>query len=331
VPVHPVHPVLPTRVATLLVLTALVLAGCVTPTTPGPLHFAGLKFETRLGSFTAILFENETPASAAFMQKLVDAHYYDGRAFGRIIPGFVIQEVDRTGGTTDQKEHVRLEAPRNVSFSAGAFGIARDADPDSGGSEFFIMDFATSSLYGNYTAFAQVVGGLDVVHAIARERAVNTGPASSVVGAPPGSPVYFGLHDRVPVDPVVMTRVTRVDVALAPSIAARYPLQVGPSVTTASMRATLEWPHDLNNAHSSDLTWYVAPRGGNGVQDPPLPDLAGAFISVTGPANVTIMPTEDAKAPGILRWSWTPSGRGDYTLRLTNASGELAATVLSVS
>lgn len=305
------------------------LAGCAQPTA-SPVHFAGFKFETRLGSFTAILFENETPASAAFIQKLVDAHYYDGRAFGRIIPGFVIQEVDRTGGTSDQKEHVKLEAPRNVSFSAGAFGIARDADPDSGGSEFFIMDFATSSLYGNYTAFAQVVNGLDVVHAIARVPAVNTGPASSVVGAPPGSPVSFGLHDRVPVDPVVMTKVVRVDVPLAPDIAARYPLEVGPSVTTSTMRATLEWPRDLRAGHLSELSWYVAPRGGNGAQDPPLPDLRGATVNINGPSNATVLPVEDAKAPGILRWSWTPRALGDHSVTLTNASGVLATTNLRV-
>ena len=73
-------------------------------------------------SFTAILYENETPATSAFITKLVQAKYYDGRQFGRVIPGFVIQEVDRTGGTTDQKEHVKLESGTDVLFSAGALG-----------------------------------------------------------------------------------------------------------------------------------------------------------------------------------------------------------------
>jgi cyclophilin family peptidyl-prolyl cis-trans isomerase len=313
-----------------LPLAVLALAGCLTtPPAPAAVHFPGLRIETSLGDVTAIVFQNETPATAAFIDQLVDAHYYDGRSFGRVIPGFVIQEVDRTGGTTDQKEHVKLEAPRNVSFSAGAFGIARDADPDSGGSEFFLMDFATSSLYGNYTAFAQVVSGLDVVHAIARVPAQRTGPVSQVVGSPPGSPVYFGVHDRVPLQPVVMTRITRVDVALPPEEAARYPLRVGPSVTTDAMRATLEWPADARAGRATTLTWYVAARGSDatGTQDPPPPDLAKALVTVDGTPLPT---TADDRWVGIVTAPWTPPHAGTFAVRLANASGELATVNVTV-
>jgi len=221
-----------------LLVLALLLAGCAAPLGAPPgagaaVAYDAIRFETELGAFTAILYCDEHPKTCAFMRGLVERGYYDGRSFGRVIPGFVIQEVDRTGGTTDQPERVEAEFGTSAMFSAGAIGIARDADPDSGGSEFFVMDFATSHLYGNFTAFAQVVEGMDVVRAIARVPAVRTGPAS-MVGAPEGFPAQFGVHDRVPVDPVQMTRVTMTTLELPADEAARYPLVVGESVRTDS-------------------------------------------------------------------------------------------------
>ena len=318
-----------------ILLVALVLAGCAAPPGAGEdaVAFEGLRVETRLGAFTAIVFANETPATAEFIHRLVDGGYYDGRAFGRVIPGFVIQEVDRTGGTTDQPEKVRLEAPTRVMFSAGAFGIARDADPDSGGSEFFVMDHAVSSLYGNYTAFAQVVEGMDVVHAIARVPAVKTGPASGVAGAPPGSPVSFGVHDRVPIDPVVMTKVTRVEVRLPAAQAARYPLVVGETTRTDTLRATLEWPADLAVGREAGLTWYVASRDATPqgqLRDPPPPALSGVEVRIAGPAGERApAPQVDAEV-GAVRFAWTPDAAGPHVVTLARGGTTLASANVTV-
>ena len=321
-----------------LLACLLALPGCVTAPDDGeggdgaggdgePVTFQAMRVETELGAFTAILFPEEHPETTAFMRKLVESGYYDGRAFGRVIPGFVIQEVDRTGGTTDQKERVKGEFGTSVQFSAGAIGIARDADPDSGGSEFFVMDFAVSPLWGNYTAFAQVVEGLDVVHAIARVPAVKTGPAP-LVASPPGSPVYFGVHDRVPVDPVEMTKVTLVNVTLPAAEAARYPLRVGETYRTDALRATLEWPANLDAGQASTLTWYVAARDTNPAtsqaRDPPPLDLRGATVRVEGAAGAPLATTEDPKAPGKLAFTWTPPARGTYVLHLEK-DGEMVA------
>lgn len=325
------------RVRLVVLLLAALLAGCATPFQPSgdeSVTFQGLRFETRLGAFTAIVFENDTPATAEFIGKLVDAKYYDGRQFGRVIPGFVIQEVDRTGGTTDQKEHVRLEAPSRVMFSAGAFGIARDADPNSGGSEFFVMDHATSSLYGNYTAFAQVVEGMEVVHAIARVPAVKTGPASSVVGAPPGSPVYFGVHDRVPVDPVVMTKVTRVEVTLPLSEAAKYPLIVGETTRTDTLRMTPEWTADLREAHEGTVTWWVSARDVSPTgqaKDPDPPSLDGMTVAFDGPAPAAFDAPEVDANVGSVQVTWTPGAVGVYEARLLKNGEVLARATLVVT
>ena len=295
------------------------------------MRYDAIQFETELGAFTAILYCDEHPRTCAFVRGLVDAGYYDGRSFGRVIPGFVIQEVDRTGGTTDQPERVEAEFGTRAMFSAGAIGIARDADPDSGGSEFFVMDFATSHLYGNFTAFAQVVEGMDVVHAIARVPAVRTGPASAV-GAPAPSPLTFGVHDRVPVDPVAMTRVTTTTVDLPAADAARYPLVVGESTRTDAYRATLEWPRDLVAGAARELVWYVAPRDASpagSVRDPDPVDLAGALVRIEGPTQEEIPLREDA-VRGILRWSWTPRVAGDHQAILLHEGEELARAMVPV-
>lgn len=280
---------------------------------------------------TAILFEEDAPETVGLMRDLVASGYYEGRAFGRVIPTFVIQEVDRTGGTTDQERRVPLEAATRVMFSAGAFGIARDADPDSGGSEFFVMDHAISSLYGNYTAFAQVVEGMDVVHAIARVPAVRTGPASAV-GTPSGSPLTFGVHDRVPVDPVVMTKVELVEMTLPASEAARYPLVVGETTRTETTRATLEWDRNIRVGAPATLTWYVATRDASPAaqaRDPPDADVDGVQVLVDG-REVHFERFDTHEPEGVVSFTWTPEVHGDHTLTLRRGAEELAAATVPV-
>ena len=339
-----------------VLVLVLLLAGCATPraTDERPIAFDALRIETDLGAFTAILFCDETPATCGFVRGLVERGYYDGRAFGRVIPGFVIQEVDRTGGTTDQGERVVGEFGTAVMFSAGSFGIARDADPDSGSSEFFVMDFATSRLYGNYTAFAQVVEGIDVVHALARVPAVRTGPAPFVVGAPPGSPVAFGVHDRVPVDPPVMTSVELVTVELSAAEAARYPLVVDQTFATDTLRATIEWPRDLAEGRESALAWYVFPRDpglcpalpqepcaadptagavltASSQRDPEPIDLSGAVVRYFGAARGEIAFEEDGAARGKLAMRWTPPAAGAYVFSLEKDGASLASGNVTVA
>ena len=304
----------------LLLLAVLLAAGCVAPsaTTGGPadagaVRFDALRFETEMGAFTAILYPEEAPESVAFIRRLVERGYYDGREFNRVIPGFVIQEVDRLGGATDQPEQVKGEFGTRAMFSGGALGIARGEDPDSGGSEFFVMDFAHSHLYGNYTAFGQVVEGMDVVRAIARVRTVQT-PGAFVPGVP------VGLHDRVAVDPAAVTRATVVSVELPAAEAARYPLVVGTTYRAEQHRATLEWPRDLAPGRVSPLTWYVYTP-----LDAPMPDLDPVSVVVRGPdgSERPATPARDPVDARVLRWTWAPSVAGVYNVTLANQTGVL--------
>lgn len=319
-----------------VVFVALTVAGCVSPFAPQisdpPVVFDAVRVETAAGSFTAILFCDETPLTCVFFRGLVERGYYDGRAFGRTIPGFVIQEVDRTGGTTDQTDSVGAEFGTAVNFSAGSFGIARNADPDSGSSEFFVMDFATSRLYGNYTAFAQIVDDLDVVHAIARAPAVRTGPAS---GADTSAfPVPFGVHDRVPVDPVEMTAVSMTTIEMSSEQAGRYPLQVGETFTSSALRATLEWPADLRSGSESRMSWYVSPRDMSATasfQDGPPIDLSGATIRFDGASRGTLAFSETPTAPGALEFTWAPLVAGSYQFHLEQRARAIAVANLTVA
>jgi cyclophilin family peptidyl-prolyl cis-trans isomerase len=287
----------------LLLLAALLatvsLAGCLHASTPAPsaplpaATLPGAVLHTGMGDITLVLYLEAAPQTVAHFQDLVRAGYYDGKSFGRVVPGHVIQQVERDGGSaTDDKGTVPLEAPPGWHFSAGAVGIARGADPGSGGPEFFVMDYATSHLDGNYTVFGQVVQGLDAVHRIARVPAVAF-PAPAQV-----------LTDRMAVQPVAIDSATLTDVTLDGAAAARLPLQVAHNLRTGDFRNSLEWPHDLSAGKASDLTWYIRPYN-----DTPSIDPARLALRVDG-APVPLRP--EPGLPDILHFAWTPPTGGTH-------------------
>ena len=283
---------------------ALLVAGCAQPTsthhsadaaTPAhvPQTFPGIVLHTGQGDIVLVLYPQAAPQTAALLTTLVKEHYYDGKSFGRVVPGHVIQQVERDGGTaTDDARRVPLEAPPGYHFSAGALGIARGADPNSGGPEFFIMDYATSHLDGNYTVVGQVVEGLDVVHRIARVPAV-TFPAQAQL-----------LTDRAALVPVQITTAELRDVALDGDQAAMLPLQVAQNNRTGEYRHSLEWPKDLVVGHASQLTWYIRPYN-----ETPSVDPGQLSLQIDG-APVTLAP--EAGYPDILHFTWTPSAMGQH-------------------
>lgn len=111
--------------------------------------------------------------SAAFVE-LAEKGLYDGTAFHRVEPNFVIQGGDpysRDGGGMPGTggPGYTLAAEFNARpHLDGTVAMARSQSPDSAGSQFYICLGPQSFLDGNYTVFGQVTEGLDVVHAIAR-------------------------------------------------------------------------------------------------------------------------------------------------------------------
>ena len=114
------------------------------------------------------------PITCENFLKLVNQKFYDGLTFHRIIPGFMIQGgcPDGTGmggpGWHIKGEFARNGVPNPIKHTRGVISMARAMDPNSAGSQFFIMHEDAPHLDGGYAAFGHVVAGMDVVDRIAQ-------------------------------------------------------------------------------------------------------------------------------------------------------------------
>lgn len=146
-----------------LLLAALpALAGPAADTTPPSPTGSTVVLETTLGTLEIRLFSEQAPANAGQFERLVREGFYDGLPFYRVVAGHVIQAGD--GGENDQPT-VPLE-PGVHPHVEGAVGMARDEDPGSGSTEFYICLADRPHLDGRYTIFGLVTDGLDVLRRI---------------------------------------------------------------------------------------------------------------------------------------------------------------------
>ena len=113
------------------------------------------------------------PITVENFLKLVKDGFYDGLTFHRVIPGFMIQGgcPEGTGmggpGWHIKGEFARNGVPNPIKHTRGVISMARAMDPNSAGSQFFIMHEDAPHLDGGYAAFGHVVAGMDVVDRIA--------------------------------------------------------------------------------------------------------------------------------------------------------------------
>jgi len=137
--------------------------------------------ETARGTIDVELFADEVPNTVANFEKLANASFYDGTAFHRVIPNFMIQGGDpysRTGqgpvGTGGPGYTIKCETQRNThKHVAGTLSMAH-AGKDTGGSQFFICHSPQPHLDRVHTVFGQVTKGMDVVNAIRANDKVNS-------------------------------------------------------------------------------------------------------------------------------------------------------------
>ena len=124
----------------------------------------------------AELYPEIAPNTVNNFISLIKKGFYDGVIFHRVIPGFMIQGGDPTGtGTGGPGYDIKGELRRNgfandLKHTAGVLSMARAMDPDSAGSQFFIMHEDAPHLDGQYAAFGKVTEGMDVVDRIANTR-----------------------------------------------------------------------------------------------------------------------------------------------------------------
>lgn len=158
-----------------------------------------VKLTTSMGDITVELYQDKAPESVANFLAYVNAGFYGGTAFHRVIPGFMVQ-----GGGLNKdlhpkatKDPIRNEADNGLKNEKYTLAMARTAEPHSATAQFFInvadndfLNFAAKTPQGwGYAVFGKVVEGQDVVDKIA---AVPTGRK--------------GYYEDVPKTPVLIEK-----------------------------------------------------------------------------------------------------------------------------
>lgn len=121
----------------------------------------------------AELYKDVAPITVDNFISLVKKHFYDGLIFHRVIPGFMIQGgcPEGTGmggpGYSIKGEFSSNGIKNDLKHTEGVLSMARTYNPDSAGSQFFIMHKAAPHLDGQYAAFGKLTSGLEVVDKIA--------------------------------------------------------------------------------------------------------------------------------------------------------------------
>jgi peptidyl-prolyl cis-trans isomerase B (cyclophilin B) len=129
--------------------------------------------ETKFGKIELKFFPEVAPNHVNNFIELAKKGFYDGTTFHRVIPGFMIQGGDPNSKDPDRKKHgmggpghtVKAEF-NQTPHKRGILSMARSADPDSAGSQFFICVADAPFLDRQYTAFGQVTSGMEAADKI---------------------------------------------------------------------------------------------------------------------------------------------------------------------
>ncbi|MCI8647445.1 MAG: peptidylprolyl isomerase [Firmicutes bacterium] len=153
-----------------------------------------VKFEMESGDvMIGELYPEKAPETVENFVKLVEEGFYDGLTFHRVIPGFMIQGGcplgNGTGGPghTIKGEFLANGFNNDLKHERGVLSMARAMDPNSAGSQFFIMVATAPHLDGEYASFGKIIEGMEA--------------ADKIVS------VKTGFNDK-PKDPQVMKKVT---------------------------------------------------------------------------------------------------------------------------
>ena len=153
--------------------------------------------KTTLGEIIIALDEERAPLSAANFLAYVNAGFYDGTVFHRVIPNFMMQGGGMSADLTPKSNRppIKNEAANGLKNRRGTIAMARTSEVDSATSQFFInladnpfLDHQTPSPQGyGYAVFGTVIKGMETVDAIAKVATANR-----------------GMHQNVPVKPVLI-------------------------------------------------------------------------------------------------------------------------------
>ena len=146
------------------------------------------------GTVEIELYPEKAPNTVNNFVSLVNEGFYDGLTFHRIIEGFMIQGGDPEGiGSGGPGYSIAGEFAKNgysendLIHTKGVISMARAQNPDSAGSQFFIMSADSPHLDGQYAAFGKVISGIEIIEALEK--------------------VETGSMDK-PVEPVIIEKAT---------------------------------------------------------------------------------------------------------------------------
>ena len=122
--------------------------------------------ETDAGTMVAELYPKVAPQTVNSFVFLAREKFYEGTIFHRVIPGFMIQGGDPTGTGTGGPGYQLKAEFNDTKHERGVLSMARSQDPDSAGSQFFVMHDRAEHLDGQYTAFGKVTKGVETVDKI---------------------------------------------------------------------------------------------------------------------------------------------------------------------
>jgi len=129
--------------------------------------------ETSHGTIEVEFFEDKASGHVKNFKDLANKEFYNGTTFHRVIPGFMVQGGDPNTKTDDRSSHgmggpgYTIDAEFNdARHDRGVLSMARSQDPNSAGSQFFIVVKDSHFLDGQYTAFGKVTSGMDVADKI---------------------------------------------------------------------------------------------------------------------------------------------------------------------
>jgi len=139
--------------------------------TAGP---ARVRITSSLGEFLIELYEDEAPLTAQNFLQYVDAGFYDGTIFHRVIPDFVVQGGGYLPGLEEKEVGAPIanESGNGLKNLRGTIAMARTDDPASATSQFFVnlvdnSDLDATATAAGYAVFGRVIEGMEVVDLIA--------------------------------------------------------------------------------------------------------------------------------------------------------------------
>ena len=174
---------------------AFILAGflglCATINTANTAEASEMvNFETSVGSFVVEVDSDAAPVTSSNFLAYVDANFYDGLVFHRVIPGFVVQG---GGYTPDGRERstnapIKYEGGNGLDNDRGTIAMARTSDPHSASSQFYVNlvdndSLNHSAIKPGYTVFGRVVEGMETIDKIAELEASQAGRAVEILRA----------------------------------------------------------------------------------------------------------------------------------------------------